>query len=101
MVVIFLVDQYVYRFLWRNFEIGRESDIYVKIVFIFGDRLALTMVIFVMRKMVKLKQDDKLKVVEVIINNVYVDDICDFVNNKNEVKSLISDVDEVFGVGGF
>lgn len=42
-----------------------------------------------------------MKVVEVIINNVYVDDICDFVNNKNEVKSLISDVDEVFGVGGF
>lgn len=54
-----------------------------------------------MYKIVKLKQDVKLKVVEVIINNVYVDDICDFVGNVNDVKMLIFDVDEVFEVGGF
>lgn len=101
MVAIPPVDQHVHRFLWRNFETGREPDTYVKTVLTFGDRPAPTMAITAMRKTAKLKQDDKPKAAEAIINNAYVDDICDSVNNENEAKSLISDVDEVLGAGGF
>ena len=101
MVAIPPVDQHVHRFLWRNFETGCEPDTYEKAVLTFGDRPAPTMAITVMHKTAKLKQDDKPKAAEAIINNAYVDDICDSVNNENEAKSLISDVDEVLGAGGF
>ncbi|KAL9964667.1 hypothetical protein ACROYT_G028342 [Oculina patagonica] len=65
------------------------------------NRPAPTMAITAMRKTAKLKQEDKPKAAEAIINSAYVDDICDSANNENEAKSLISDVDEVLGAGGF
>ena len=38
MVSIPALDQNVHRFLWRNFETGRQRDTYVKTVLTFGDR---------------------------------------------------------------
>lgn len=70
-------------------------------MFIFGDWLVLIMVIIVMCKIVKMKEEEKLKVVEVILKNVYVDDICDLVKNVEEVRVLIKEVDEIFEMGGF
>ena len=101
MVAIPPVDQHVHRFLWRNFETGREPDTCVKTVLTSGDRPAPTMAITAMRKTAKLKQDVKPKTAEAILDNAYVDDICDSVISSNEAKTLISDVDEVLGVGGF
>ena len=53
-----------------------------------------------MHKTAKLKQEVKLKATEAIVNNAYVDDICDSAGNANDAKTLISDVDEVLGAGG-
>ena len=75
--------------------------IYVETVLTSGDRPAPTMAITAMRKTAKLKQDDKPKAAEAIINNAYVDDIRDSVNHENEAKSLISEVDELLGAGRF
>ena len=101
MVAIPPEDQHVHRFLWRNYETGREPDTYVKTVLTFGDRPAPTMAITAMRKTAKLKQDVKPKAAEAIINNAYVDDMCDSAGDSNEAKLLISDVDEVLEAGGF
>ena len=101
MVAIPPVDQHVHRFLWRNYETERQPDTYVKTVLTFGDRPAPTMAITAMHKTAKLKQDVKPKAAEAIINNAYVDDICDSAGNANDAKTLISDVDEVLGAGGF
>ena len=99
MVAIPPVDQHVRRFLWRNYETERQPDIYVKTVLTFGDRPAPTMAITAMHKTAKLKQDVKPKATEAIINNAYVDDICDSAGNANDAKTLISEVDEVLGAG--
>ena len=47
------------------------------------------MAITAMHKTAKLKQDAKPKA-EAIINNGYVDDICDSAGNINDAKTLIS-----------
>ena len=101
MVAIPPLDQHVHRFLWRNFETGREPDTCVKTVLAFGDRPAPTMAITAMRKTAKLMQDVKPKAAKTIINNAYVDDICDSAVNAYEAKTLTSDVDQVLATGGF
>ena len=46
-------------------------------------------------------QDVKPKAAKTIINNAYVDDICNSAVNAYEAKTLTSDVDEVLATGGF
>ncbi|XP_068756539.1 uncharacterized protein [Montipora capricornis] len=101
MVAIPPVDQHVHRFLWRNFETEHEPDTYVKTVLTFGDRPAPAMAITAMRKTAKLNQDAKPKAAKAILNNAYVDDICDSAVDPNEAKTLIADIDEVLATGGF
>ena len=95
------MDQHVHRFLWRSYETEREPDIYVKTVLTFGDRPEPTMAITATRKTAKLRQDDKPKAAKAIINNAWVDDICDSTPSSSEAKTLILDVDEVLAAGGF
>ena len=59
------------------------------------------MAITAMRKTAKLKQDVKPKAAKAIINNAYVDDICESTPSASEAETLISDVDEVLAAGGF
>ena len=59
------------------------------------------MAITAMRKTAKLMQDVKPKAAKTIINNAYVDDICDSAVNTYEAKTLTSDVDELLATGGF
>ena len=94
-------DQHVHRFLWRNFEVNREPDTYVKTVLTFGDRPAPTMAITAMRKTAKMKEEEKPKAAETILKNAYVDDICDSVKNAEEAKVLTKEVDEILETGGF
>ncbi|XP_068697211.1 uncharacterized protein [Montipora foliosa] len=101
MVAIPPVDQHVHRFLWRNFETEHEPDTYVKTVLTFGDRPAPAMAITAMRKTAKLNQDAKPKAAKAILNNAYVDDMCDSAVDPNEAKTLIADIDEVLATGGF
>ena len=94
-------DQHVHRFLWRNFEVNRQPDTYVKTVLTFGDRPAPTMAITAMRKTAKMKEEEKPKAAEAILKNAYVDDICDSVKNAEEAKVLTKEVDEILETGGF
>ena len=48
----------------------------------------------------KLKQDVKPKAGEAIINNAYVDDICNSTPSTSKAKTLILDVDEVLAASG-
>ena len=100
MIAIPEADQHVHRFLWRNFEVNRQPDTYVKTVLTVGDRPAPTMAITAMRKTAKIKEE-KPRAAEAILKNAYVDDICDSVKNTKEAKALMADVDEVLESGGF
>ena len=101
MIAIPEEDQHVHGFLWRNYEVDREKDTYVKTVLTFGDRPAPTMAITAMQKTANMKKEGKPRAAEAILKNPYVDDICDSVNNVQEAKALMSDIDKVLDVGGF
>ena len=101
MIAIPEKDQHVHRFLWRNFEVNRESNTYVKTVLTFGDRPAPTMAITAMRKTAKMKDEEKPRAAEAILKHACVDDICDSVNDEHEARTLMSDVDDVLEAGGF
>ena len=101
MIAIPEADQHVHRFKWRNSEVSRQPDTYVKTVLTFGDRPAPTMAITAMRKTAKMKEEEKPRGAEAILKNAYVDDICDSVKNAKEAKALTADVDEVLEPGGF
>ena len=101
MISIPLEDQHVHRFLWRNFEVNREPDQFVKTVLTFGDRPAPTMAITAMRKTANMHRQTSPKAVESITKNAYVDDICDSVRTAEEAKELIEDIDEVPRNGWF
>ena len=89
MIAIPEEDQHVHRFLWRNYEVDREPDTYVKTVLTFGDRPAPTMAITAMRKTANMKKEEKPRAAEAILKNAYVDDICDSVSNVQEAKAYI------------
>ena len=51
-------DQHVHRFLWRNLEIEREPDVYVKTVLTFGDKPAPAMAQTALRKTAEENKND-------------------------------------------
>ena len=87
MIAIPPLDQHVHRFIWRDYETERETDVYVRTVLTFGDRPAPTMAITAMRKTAETSKESNPKAAEAIIKNAYVGDICDSVQNVEEAKA--------------
>ena len=77
MIAIPLSDQHAHRFLWRNMQLDRKPDVYVKTVLTFGDRPSPTMATVAMRKTAEMQEESKPKAAEAIKKNTYMDDVCD------------------------
>ena len=95
-----IYDQQVHRFLWRSLK-EREPDTYVKTVLTFGDRPSPTMAIVALRNTAELNAAYEPKAAESIINNSYMDDICDSVDTPIEADKLTNAIDNVLANGGF
>ena len=78
------LDQHVHRFVWRNYDVNRKQDVYVKTVLTFGDRPGPTVAITAMRKTAKLHKENHTKAAETITKNAYVDDICSSAHGRGE-----------------
>ena len=100
-VLIPEVDQHVHRFLWRDMEVKREPDVYVKQVLTFGDKPAPAMAQIALRKTAEQSMQKYPQAAKVLKENTYMDDICDSVRLVKEAKNLTSDVDTVLETGGF
>lgn len=94
-------DQQVHGFLWRNLEISREPDVYVKTVLTFGDKPAPAMAQTALRKTAQEGMTTHPKAAEIIMKNTYMDDICDSVDTVKEARQQTEDVDKVLEKGGF
>ena len=68
-ILIPVRDQHVYRFLWRNLETHRRPDVYVKTVFIFGDKPAPAMVQTALKKTAEENKSDHPVAAEVLQKN--------------------------------
>ena len=93
-------DQHIHRFLWRNFE-NRKPDIYVMKVVTFGDKPAASMAQTALRKTAEENKTLFPEASKVIIENSYMDDICESVQNEADALKLTSDIDSVLKTGGF
>jgi hypothetical protein len=74
-------DQDVYLFLWRNLETDREPGVYAKIVLTFGDKPAPAMAQIALRKTAEDERETSLEAAKTLLENSYVDDICESVPN--------------------
>ena len=95
------VDQHVHRFLWRDMEVNREPDTYVKTVLTFGDKPAPAMAQIAWRKTADENQDSYPEAAISLKKNSYMDDICDSVKTVEQAKKLTKDLDKVLETGGF
>ena len=100
-VLIPEMDQHIHRFLWRNMELDRVPDVYVKTVLTFGDKPAPAMAQIALRKTAEESQIVYPEAAKVLKDNVYMDDICDSVDTVEQAQKLTSDLDKVLAKGGF
>ena len=94
-------DQDVHRFLWRNLETQREPDVYVKKVLTFGDKPAPAMAQIALRKTAEELVETCPEAAKTLLENSYVDDICDSVTTVPKAQQLTTDIDRVLASGGF
>ncbi|XP_022799862.1 uncharacterized protein LOC111337764 [Stylophora pistillata] len=93
-------DQHVHRFLWRDMEIDREPDTYVKTVLTFGDKPAPAMAQIALRKTAE-GGTESPRAAKTLKENSYMDYILDSLQTVTEAAQLTSEIDEVLTKGGF
>ena len=94
-------DQHVHRYLWRNLETEREPDVYVKTVLTFGDKPAPAMAQIALRKTADKSRSSTPEATEVLLNDVYMDDICHSTDTDKDAQKLAKDLDDALAKGGF
>lgn len=85
----------MHRFLWRNFETEREPDVYVKSVLTFGDKPAPAMTQVALRKTAEEAMEEYPQAAKTVLDNSYMDDICDSVSTVKNAQQLMKDVESV------
>lgn len=94
-------DQHVHRYLWRNLETEREPDVYVKTVLTFGDKPAPAMAQIALRKTAEGSSSDFPEAADILLNDVYMDDICHSTATEEDAQRLSKELDVVLAKGGF
>ena len=100
-VLIRKVDQHVHRYVWRDMEVDRAPDTYVKTVLTFGDKPAPAMAQTALKKTADENCDSYPEAASWVKKNSYMDDICDSVKTVEKAKKFTNDLDQVLETGGF
>ena len=100
-VLIPEVDQHVLCYLWRDMEVDRAPDIYIKTVLTFNDKPAPAMAQTALKKTADENQDLYPEAANSLKKNSYMDDICDLVKTVHQARNLTNDLDQVLETGGF
>ena len=94
-------DQHVHRFLWRNMEIGKELDVYVKTVLTFGDKPAPAMAQIALQKTAQENVASHPQAAKAIKENTYLYVICDSEETVEKARKQTDDIDTVLAMDGF
>ena len=95
------VDMHTHRFLWRDFNVQMEPSIYVMSSVSFGDRPASNIAITALRKTAEMGRDSHPQAADTILDNSYVDDIADSVEDIEAARRLTKEIDVLLKPGGF
>ena len=96
-----VLDQHTHRFLWREMETTREPDIYVIQRISFGDKPSGAIATVALRKTAEMGKDQFPEASQVILNNTYMDDIIESVNDREKAKQITDDIEKLLNKGGF
>ena len=96
-----VLDQHTHRFLWRDMETTQEPDIYVIQRVSFGNKPSGAIATVALRKTAEVGKDQFPEASQVILDNTYMDDIIDSVNNRTKAKQITDDIEKLLNKGGF
>lgn len=95
------LDQFIYRFLWRNMNSNIPHDHYITSVVTFGDKPSGVIALTALKKTVERYEAKFLKVKHVVRRNSYVDDIVHSCDSMHEARKLVKNIDLVLSREGF
>ncbi|KAJ8018338.1 hypothetical protein HOLleu_43725 [Holothuria leucospilota] len=93
-VLIPEIDQHVHRFLWRDLDIERPPDVYIKTVLTFGDKPAPAMA---QTALLKTAEEGAVKYPEaaqMLKYNTYMDEICISTPSATEMTEVTNGIDK-------
>nr|XP_054772115.1 uncharacterized protein LOC129280086 [Lytechinus pictus] len=96
-----VIDQHVHRYLWRDLEVERKPDVYIKLVATFGDKTSAAMAQIALRKTAEVAEKESPKAAQILKKSTYMDDICFSTPTEEEAIQLTDDIDKALGDGGF
>nr|XP_054774804.1 uncharacterized protein LOC129282978 [Lytechinus pictus] len=96
-----VLDQHVHRYLWRDLEVERKPDVYIKLVVTFGDKPSPAMAQIALRKTAEVAEKESPKAAQILKKSTYMDDICFSTPTEEEAIQLTDDIDKALGDGGF
>ena len=95
------IDQHVHRYLWRDMEVSRKSDTYIKTVLTFGDKPAPAMAQVALKRTAEEAESTHPEAAMILKESTYMDDICASVETDQEARKLTDEMDKVLANGGF
>ena len=96
-----VIDQHTHRFLWRNMDLNRPPDHYILKRVTFGDRPSGAIAILALRKTAEMFRIQFPEAAMIVENDSFVDDIIFSVDNLDEAKSRMSEIETILSEGGF
>ncbi|XP_063960332.1 uncharacterized protein LOC129280086 [Lytechinus pictus] len=96
-----VIDQHVHRYLWRDLEVERKPDVYIKLVVTFGDKPSPAMAQIALRKTAEVAEKESPKAAQILKESTYMDDICFSTPTEEEAIQLTDEIDKALGDGGF
>ncbi|KAL9967197.1 hypothetical protein ACROYT_G025375 [Oculina patagonica] len=96
-----VIEQHTHRFLWRNMDVTREPDRYVIQRVSFGDKPSGTIATVALRKTAEMAKDKYPQASNLLINNTYMDDIINSVDNVETAKKLTKEMETILSNGNF
>ena len=96
-----VIEQHTHRLLWRDMDITREPDTYVIQRVSFGDKPSGTIATVALRKTAEMAKENYPQASELLINNTYMDDIINSVDNVETAKKLTNEMETILSNGNF
>ena len=95
------IDQHTHRFLWRNMDVMKHPDKYVKQRVSFGDKPSGAIATIAMRKTAEFGRNEFPEATKIIKENSYMDDIIDSKNDKVNALKVTKQIEDILDKGVF
>ena len=95
------LDQHTHRFPWRDIKLEQDPEEYVMLSVSFGARPSGGIAIAALHKTAKISREQYPEAAQVLLNNVYMDDIIDSFSTHAQTLKVSEDIDNILKSGNF